>query len=79
MIWDKIFKDWPIDSIYGLYLKDGWIKKPTFGFKKFPISKDLPNYVYRLWKWANQNSKGELAPTLPREFPNEFKLQEESK
>ena len=79
MIWDKLFKDFPIDAIYGLYLKDGWVKKPTFGFKKFPISKDLPNYVYRLWKWANQNSKGELTPALPREFPDEFTIQEESK
>tara|TARA_Y100001973_G_C5201758_1_gene338306 strand:- start:3030 stop:3806 length:777 start_codon:yes stop_codon:yes gene_type:complete len=77
MIWDKLFKDFPIDLIYGLYLKDTWIKKPTFSFKKIPISKDLPNYVYRLWKWANQDSKGNLIPKLPKEFPDEFKINQE--
>ena len=79
MLWDKIFKDFPVDEIYGLYLKDGWIKKPTFTFRKFPISKELHNYVYRLWKWANQDSKGNLVPKLPRELPDEFSIQEESK
>ena len=78
MIWDKLFKDFPIDEIYGLYIKDTWIKKPTFTFRKIPVSKDLPNYVYRLWKWANQDSKGNLVPKLPKDFPDEFKIIEEN-
>jgi hypothetical protein len=79
IIWDKLFKDFPVDEIYGLYVKDTWIKKPTFTFRKVPISKELPNYVYRLWKWANQDTKGNLVPKLPKEFPDEYKLNQEDK
>ena len=77
MLWDKIFKDFPVDQIYGLYIKDTWIKKPTYTFRKFPISKDLPNYVYRLWRWMNQDVRGNLIPKVPKEFPNEYKLNKE--
>ena len=74
MLWNALFPSHPIDAIYGLYLKDGWRKKPTFTFKKYKIDEELVWSTYNLWKWFNANVKGVTEPKFARQFPNTYKL-----
>tara|TARA_Y100000593_G_scaffold92858_1_gene185805 strand:+ start:1542 stop:2291 length:750 start_codon:yes stop_codon:yes gene_type:complete len=51
MLWDAIFPEYPIDEMYGLYLKDSWISKVEPGFKKYKHAPDVVDNVYNVWKW----------------------------
>ncbi len=50
-LWDNIFPDYPIEKMYGLYLKDSWISKVAPNFKEYKYTPKEVDCVYKLWKW----------------------------
>ena len=58
-----------------LHLKNTWIKKPTYNLKYYKIDYNLVKNVYDVWKWNNENAKGNAPlPLFPKEFPSKFSL-----
>ena len=75
MIWNKIFPSHKIDKVGCLYLKNGWIKAPTYTLKEYPIDEKLVRIVYNAWKWYNTSPRGaEPTPSFKDEFPTTFKI-----
>ena len=59
----------------GLYLKNSWIKKPTYNLKYYDIDYNLVKDVYNVWKWNNKDTKGnDPKPNFRKEFPAKFSL-----
>ena len=77
MIWNKLFPKYKITKVAGLYLKDSWIKKPTYTLKYYNIDYSLVKNVYDVWRWNNADSKGnDPKPLFPKKFPTKFSLKE---
>ena len=75
MIWNKLFPKYKIVKVAGLYLKDSWIKKPTYNLKYYDIDYNLVKEVYNVWKWNNKDTKGnDPKPLFPKKFPTKFSL-----
>ena len=70
-LWDKNFPDYPIDEIYGLYLKDSWISKVEPQYKKYKYSIDAINSIYNIWLWQNG---GTPKPKSKKPLKTFFKL-----
>ena len=78
MLWNKLFPKYKITKSATLHLKDTWIKKPTYTLKYYNIDYDLVKNVYDVWKWNNENAKGDKpVPYFPKEYPSKFSLKEE--
>ena len=77
MIWNKLFPKYKITKVAGLYLKDSWIKKPTYTLKYYNIDYGLVKNVYDLWVWNNSDARGNAPkPLFPKKFPTKFSLKE---
>ena len=77
MIWNKLFPRYKVERIATLHLKDTWIKKPTYTLKYYNIDYTLVKNVYDVWKWDNEDAKGNAPkPSFSRKFPNKFSLKE---
>ena len=75
MIWNKLFPKYKVIKTAGLYLKDSWIKKPTYNLKYYDIDYNLVKDVYNIWKWNNKDTKGnDPRPNFRKEFPTKFSL-----
>jgi hypothetical protein len=70
-LWDANFPKYPIDEIYGLYLKDSWISKVEPMYKKYSYNIDAVDSVYNLWLWQH---KGKPKPKSSMPLPKHFKL-----
>ena len=80
MIWNKLFPKYKITKVATLHLKDTWIKKPTYTLKYYKIDYNLVKDSYNLWKWNNENAKGDPpSPHFKKEFPLKFSINKESK
>ena len=75
MIWNKLFPKYKVTEVATLHLKNTWIKKPTYNLKYYKIDYNLVKNVYDVWKWNNENAKGNApTPLFPKEFPSKFSL-----
>tara|TARA_R100000808_G_C2123241_1_gene134062 strand:- start:228 stop:713 length:486 start_codon:yes stop_codon:yes gene_type:complete len=80
MIWNKLFPKYKITKVAGLYLKDSWIKKPTYTLKYYNIDYGLVKNVYDLWVWNNSDARGNTPkPLFPKKFPTKFSLTRKDK
>tara|TARA_E500000305_G_C4028149_1_gene243068 strand:+ start:4964 stop:5761 length:798 start_codon:yes stop_codon:yes gene_type:complete len=53
ILWNKIFPDFKIETIQGLYLKGKWIKQPNYKLANVKIDEDICWKVYDLWTFLN--------------------------
>ena len=71
ILWNKIFPDFPVESIAGLYLKGKWIKEPNYNFKNFKINEDICWKVWDLYSFMNK-----LYPKAKPELQYKFEWEE---
>ena len=77
MLWDKIFPEFPIDKIQGMYLKDSWKKKVEPLVKTFKFTPDEVMAAVKLWNWYKSTAKGKPYPAPKMILHTEFSLREE--
>ena len=71
ILWNKIFPDYPVDTLAGLYLKGTWIKEPNYKFKKTPINEEVCWQTWELFKFLNKVYPKDK-PSLQYKFMGEF-------
>ena len=83
VLWDTICEHlglgnkYMIHKMYGLYLKDGWIKGPNPQFKELKFLPKVVDSTVTLWEYINANAYGKLIPPKQREeYPLTYKLGE---
>ena len=78
MIWNKLFPKYKVTKTACLHLKSTWIKAPTYTLKYYNIDYNLVKDSYNLWKWNNENAKGDAPkPNFKKEYPTKFTLNKE--
>lgn len=70
LLWDELFPEYPIQKLYGLYLKGGWITKVEPQFKEYKFEPDVLVNIMGLWKWSSK-SKG---PSTQKPIKTKFKI-----
>jgi hypothetical protein len=82
ILWDTICEhldldnSYMIDSMYGLYLNDGWIKGPNPKYKELKFAPDVVEGVVKLWKFNNANAWGKVTPPKSKmDLPLIYKLE----
>lgn len=70
MLWDELFPEYPINHLYGLYLKGNWISKIEPQFKEYKFEPKVLGTVIDLWKWMDKG-KG---PKGTRPIKTNFQL-----
>ena len=58
MLWNACFPNYPVDSLYGLYLKSGWRKEANYGLKELKFEPEVVHKVCDLWTWSNTSARG---------------------
>ena len=83
ILWDTICEHLGLDQsymihkMYGLYLKDGWIKGPNPQFKELKFVPKVVESAVNLWEYNNANAYGKVLPPKEKEeYPLTFKLEE---
>ena len=69
-LWDELFPEYPINHLYGLYLKGNWISKIEPQFKEYKFEPKVLGTVIDLWKWMDKG-KG---PKGTRPIKTNFQL-----
>ena len=78
MLWNKVFPDYPVSNIYGLYLKSGWKKEPNYTFKKLKLEPELVLNACNLWSWMHTSARGvSPGPRTPKVYDYKFKRAED--
>ena len=67
ILWNKIFPDFPVETLAGLYLKGKWIKEPNYKFKNTKIDENICWQVWELYKFLN-NVYPKSKPSLQYKF-----------
>ena len=82
ILWDTICEhlelgqEYMIDELYGLYLKDGWIKGPNPMYKKLQFRPKEVKSAVTLWRYNNENAYGKVLPPKKKpEFKTTFQLE----
>jgi len=82
ILWDTICEEldlgpeYMIEDMYGLYLKDGWIKGPNPQYKKLKFRPKEVEAAITLWRYNNENAYGKVVPPKPKPvYKNTFKLE----
>jgi hypothetical protein len=75
-LFDKIFPEDPIQHIYGLYVKSGWRKKPTYKLKEYDYDPKISSALKYLWDFNNKTNKTKISSKLEVELPNHYKIGE---
>ena len=82
ILWDTICEhlglgsEYWIDELYGLYLKDGWVKGPNPMYKKLQFRPTEVEAAVALWRYVNENAYGKvLKPKDKKEYKKIFKLE----
>jgi hypothetical protein len=73
-LWDAIFPEYPIEELYGLYLKDNWITKVSPNFKKYKYDNETVQSVFQVWGWQNG---GKAWPKDKAAVPTSFRLSQQ--
>ena len=73
MLWDTLFPDTPITTIYGLYLKGNWITKVEPNFKKYTYVPEVVEHIVGLWRWMYS----ETGPKGRKPVKTIFKMKKE--
>ena len=55
-LWDMIFPEYPIEEMYGLYLKDSWRTKILPLMKSYDYAPEVADSVKHIWHWMNGKS-----------------------
>ena len=83
VLWDTICEhlglgqEYMIHKLYGLYLKDSWIKKPNPQFKELKFVPKVVESAVTLWEYNSSNAYGKVIPPKDKEeYPLTFKLEE---
>ena len=83
ILWDTICEhlalssEYYIDDLYGLYLKDSWVKAPNPQYKKLKFIPREVGYTVGLWNYINSNAYGKVFPPKTKEkYPLTYKLKE---
>ena len=77
ILWDKIFPEYKIDYLQGMYLKDSWKKKVEPLVKTFKFYPEEVEAAVLLWNWYKATAKGKPYPTPKMQLEKEFSLREE--
>ena len=73
-LFDQIFPKDPIKHIYGLYVKSGWRKKPTYKLREYKYDNKISEALDYLWNFNNQASKTKIKSKTEKELPNNYKI-----
>ena len=74
-IFNKLFPLDPIKEIYCLYVKSGWIKKPTYKLRKYKYDSKISKSLLYLWNFNNESNKTKINVKNERVFQNEYKIE----
>tara|TARA_R100000808_G_C2118623_1_gene130497 strand:+ start:362 stop:1153 length:792 start_codon:yes stop_codon:yes gene_type:complete len=81
ILWDTICEhlgldqEYMIHDLYGLYLKDSWIKAPNPQFKKLQFRPKEVEAAVTLWRYNNENAYGKVLPPKQKDtLRTKFKL-----
>lgn len=77
ILWDKIFPDYPIEHIQGMYLKDTWISKVEPIVKTFKFCPEEVDACVKLWTWYKSTAKGKPYPKEKAQVDKVFSLRDE--
>lgn len=85
ILWDTICEhlglgqEYMIHELYGLYLKDTWIKGPNPQYKQLKFVPTVVDSAVTLWEYNNLNAYGRLVPPKEKaEYPLTYKLEEKN-
>tara|TARA_R100001594_G_scaffold111203_1_gene145950 strand:+ start:723 stop:1481 length:759 start_codon:yes stop_codon:yes gene_type:complete len=73
LLWDTLFPDMPITSLYGLYLKGNWISKVEPNFKQYKYVPEAVEHIVGLWRWMHS----ETGPKGRKPVKTIFKMKKE--
>ena len=73
-LFDQIFPKDPIKHIYGLYVKSGWRKKPTYKLREYKYDNKISEALDYLWNFNNQASKTKIKSKTEQVLPNTYKI-----
>jgi hypothetical protein len=74
LLWDELFPEYPIQHLYGLYLKGGWITKIEPQLKEYKFEPNILVNIMELFNWSN---KGKV-PSNQRVIKTKFKIKDKS-
>ncbi len=73
MLWDALFPEAPIESLYGLYLKGSWISKVEPNFKAYKYVPEVIEHLVGVWRWM----VGETGPKGRKPVKTIFQLKKD--
>ena len=71
ILWNKIFPDFPVETLAGLYLKGKWIKEPNYQLKQFKFNLDIALSGDNLWRFLNG---GNPKPKMNVKIKSQFQI-----
>jgi hypothetical protein len=77
ILWDKIFPEYPVNYIMGMYLKDTWISKVEPLVKNFKFCPEEVDACVKLWTWYKSTAKGKPYPSQKMHVDKVFSLRDE--